>query len=81
MLGYVSGPTEWYDCVTDVMPETPSYAISKGLAQSWTIDKGGLVGLSLFNADSGPNGLPTHPFRGRMSYPTINGEQTITGNL
>ena len=50
------------------------------LARSWRIN-GGLVGFSFPNADSGPNGLPTHPFKGRMSYPAIDGVQHMSGRL
>ncbi|XP_067950541.1 fibrocystin-L-like [Watersipora subatra] len=76
-VGYVSGATEFFDCSTDVKPTGTNWELSS-LARSWRID-GGLVGFSFPNADSGPNGLPTHPFKGRMSYPAIDGVQHMSG--
>ena len=76
--GYVSGPTEFFDCDVDVKPDNPNYVLSS-LARSWRIWRHGHVGIAMHNADSGPNNEPTHPFAGRMSYPTINGKHTITG--
>ena len=76
--GYVSGPTEFFDCDVDVKPDNPNYVLSS-LARSWRIWRHGHVGIAMHNADLGPNNEPTHPFAGRMSYPTINGKHTITG--
>ena len=79
MLGFVAGATEWFDCDIDKKPSDSNYGLS-GLARSWRIS-GGLVGITMNNADSGSNGQPTHPFAGRMSYPVINARHTIDGRL
>ena len=61
------------------MPNTPNVEIAKKFAKSWTAANNGLVGLSMPNADGGPNGLPTKPFKGRMTYPTIKAVMELTG--
>lgn len=76
-LGYMSGATSSFDC-TDGMPSSFSMSITK--STSWDAN-GGLVGMSSGNFDSGPNNAPEKPFRGRMSYPSIDGRVWVEGDV
>lgn len=75
--GFVSGPTEFYDC-EETIPQT--YSWSASTSSSWDIG-GGVSGISVASFDSGSNHLPSHPLEGSMTYPSIDGKMEITGML
>jgi hypothetical protein len=76
----VVGTTSAFDCVTDAVDRADHNIQLSGQGRSWAGGVHGRVGISWPSFTAGSNKAPEKPFFGVMSYPSINGLQTIEGN-